>query len=447
MARRQSTSVLVLLLLFAMSLLAACGAAQTPAAPAAPAEPAPPAAEVAPESISGTLTIWGWEAPMQALQLLDAEFRAEYPNITLQYELKAPADLYQQVQLAAAAGAGAPDIALIEDSHLSQLLPLGILADLTANASPYRNQINAYRWNYAELDGRIFAMPWDSGPTALFYRRDVFEQAGIDPESIQTWEDYYTVAGEIKAKTGVAMLPEAQARNNGRFFEMLLWQQGLGYINADGAVILDTDPRIQSTLEYMGRLWNDDLALDAEPWTDPWYASMADGTVATVPGAVWMGTFLKSWIAPDASGNWGVIPMPAWEAGGAQAANDGGSALVIFEESQQKDAAWAYLQFHLGRTESQLAIYKETDLFPSLESLYSDPFFQEPDPYFGGDQVRALFAEVVQNVPAAGVYSSDYQEMNALLTPEIQKFATGQQTAQEALSNAARAIRERTGRP
>jgi maltose-binding protein MalE len=45
------------------------------------------------------------------------------------------------------------------------------------------------------------------------------------------------------------------------------------------------------------------------------------------------------------------------------------------------------------------------------------------------------------------MYTSDYQEMNGLLAPEIQKFALGEQTAQETLTNAATAIRDQTQRP
>jgi ABC-type glycerol-3-phosphate transport system substrate-binding protein len=168
--------------------------------------------------------------------------------------------------------------------------------------------------------------------------------------------------------------------------------------------------------------------------------------VASIPGAVWMGTFLKSFIAPTTGGKWGVFRLPKWGEEPSQASNDGGSALAIFEASEQKEAAWAYVEFHLGREDSQLAMYKGTDIFPSLETTYTDPFFQEPDPYFAEQPVRSLFAEIVAEVPAAGVYTADYQEMNGLLTPEVQRYAAGEQDAAQALKNAADAIRERTGR-
>lgn len=413
-------------------------AGQTPAATAAPVTPNP--------DIQGSLSIWGWDAAIAALQVVDPAFHEAYPNIQISYVPRPPADTYQQLQLAASAGSGGPDISVIEDSHLAQFSELGVLADVTDQVAPYLQIMNSYKWPPALAEDRYYAMPWDSGPVAVFYRRDVFESAGIDPASIKTWDDYYQAATTIKQEAGVPMLQLAKARNDGRTFEMMLWQQGLGYVDAEGNVILDTEPRIQQTLEYLGQFWSEELAADTEPWTDPWYQEMAEGTVATNPAAVWLGTFLKSFIAPDAAGTWGVFRLPTWGPEGAAASNDGGSQLAIWGQSEQQEAAWAYIEFHLGREESQLAMYRETDIFPSLETTYTDPFFEEPDPYFGDQPVRQLFADVVGQVPDAGIYTADYQEMNGLLVPEIQRFAIGDLSAEEALANAAGAIRDRTQR-
>jgi lactose/L-arabinose transport system substrate-binding protein len=242
---------------------------------------------------------------------------------------KPPVDTYRNIQLALSAGSGAPDVSVIEDSHLAQFVKLGGLADVTDLVKPYTDQVNAYRWKPATRDGRVYAMPWDSGPVAVFYRRDVFSKAGVDPASIRTWVDYYRAATVIKQKTGLPMWPQPRARNDARLLEMLLWQQGLGYVDAQGNVILDKDPRIQRTLEFMGRFWREGLSLDTEWWQDPWYKALGGGKVATIPEAVWMGTF-----------------------------------------------------FRLTRPESQLQIYEKTDIFPALETTYQDPFFQEPSEYF-----------------------------------------------------------------
>jgi ABC-type glycerol-3-phosphate transport system substrate-binding protein len=407
-----------------------------------------PAADITPNpALSAKLTVWGWESTMKALQAADADFKQAYPNIEVEYVPRPPADTYQQLQLAASAGTGLPDISVIEDSHLAQFVSLGVLADVSDKVKPYVSQFNEYRWQQAMADGKYYAMPWDSGPVAVFYRRDVFEKAGVDPESIKTWDDYYQAAKTIKEKAGVPMWQQAKAQNDGRLFEMLLWQRGLGYVDKDGNVILDKDPKIEEILNYMGKFWQEGLAADSQPWTDPWYKEQADGTVATVVEAAWMGGFFKSFIAPEAKGKWGVFRLPAWEAGGVQSSNDGGSSLAIFDSSQQKDAAWAYVEFHMARPAEMMKIYEQSDFFPGLQTTYSDPGFQAEDPYYAGQKVRAFFGDVAKDIPTAGVYTSDYQEMNSLLQPELQKFALGQQSSKDALANAAKAIRDKTNRP
>src|SRR5690348_1503459 len=339
---------------------------------------------------STTLTIWCWTPSDDALKSADAGFTKAHPDITLNYVQIKPQDVYQKLQLDAAAGSGFPDVSCVEDSHLAQFTKLGILADITKQAAPYKKQIQAYKWTQATLNGKVYAFPWDAGPMALFYRRSVFKQAGINPNSIHTWNDYYK-AGVKLQKQGIPIWLQSKAQNDARFFEDLLWQQGLGYVDAKGNVVLDKSKKILSTLQFLGKMWNAGMLGDQSEWTDPWYAAINDGKVATLTMAVWMGTFLKSWLAPKTSGDWGVLPLPSWTKNGVHTANDGGSALAIFKSSSNFNAAWQYVQWHLGRADVQARMYQQTDLFPSLESAWRSPYMRQADDYYGGQKERLLF--------------------------------------------------------
>jgi lactose/L-arabinose transport system substrate-binding protein len=396
-------------------------------------------------SVSGTLNIWCWGAARDSLKVVDAGFSKAYPDVKINYITLQPSDLYQKVQLDAAAGSGFPDLSCVEDSHLAQFVKLGVLADITSKVKPYIPKILDYKWQQAAAGGHYFAMPWDAGPLALFYRRSVFKRAHVNPASIQTWSDYYKAGLKIK-KLGVAMWIQSKSQNDARFYESLLWQQGSGYVDSKGNVSIDKDPRALAALDLMGKMWHSGIISDQAEWTDPWYKTITDAKTATLPMAAWMGTFLKSWLAPKTAGDWGVIPLPAFAPNGSHYANDGGSALAIFKNTSNMDAAWAYTQYHLGRADTQSAIYKDQDIFPALESAWRSPYIHQPDPYYGGEKVRELFVAAAQHIPRATVYSSDYQQMNALMSTEIQKYALGKETAQEALSNAAKEIRSRTGR-
>jgi ABC-type glycerol-3-phosphate transport system substrate-binding protein len=416
------------------------------------ATPLPQATE-APKP-KGEITVWGWKSAMDLITNsgVMADFNKEYPDIKVNVVQIAPADLYQKLPLAISAGTGAPDVALVENSHLAQFVDLGGLTDLTSNVQPYVDKMNKYKWYDAVKDGKYYAMPWDSGPVVTYYRRDVFKKAGLpdDPDSVSkavaTWDDYLATCKTIKQKTGDDCFSLNKANNSGRLYEMMLWQQGLGYYNAQGQVTVDS-PQNVATLEKLAEFWKAGVVSDQQEWTDGWYAELAslDKPTASIVEASWMGVFLKTWIASGTAGKWGVALMPTMQGGQVRAANDGGSTFVIPDQSKNKDAAWAFIQFTLGRDQSQLKLFALSDFIPSLETTYSNPLFIEPDSFFGGQVTRKVYTDVVQQIPQAYVYGPYYSQMNTLVSTAIQKVATGKMSAADALKEAADAVRQQTG--
>ena len=69
----------------------------------------------------------------------------------------------------------------------------------------------------------------------MFYRRDFYEKAGVDPETIRTWDDFIAAGTKIEeANPGVGM---AQGDLNGdtEWFRMIANEQGCGYFADDAA--------------------------------------------------------------------------------------------------------------------------------------------------------------------------------------------------------------------
>ena len=253
------------------------------------------------DELSGKITLWGWSyESMEATGLIDA-FLELHPNVEIETIVYQAGDTYQNLQLACSAGQGAPDVVQIENSNLAGFVALeGCLADLTEQVEPMLEDFNDYKWLDAELDGRYYAVPWDSGPVVLYYRQDIFEQAGLPSDSesvtemISTWDGYLEVCQTIVDNTGHTCFAHSRAANNARLFEIVLWQQGLGYYNEEGQVTVDS-PEHVATLEMLGEFWNANLTSEAEPWTDSWYAELggtgSDAT-ATIVEASWLGVFL-----------------------------------------------------------------------------------------------------------------------------------------------------------
>ena len=446
---------LILIVLSSM-ILGACSPqpTQAPVVTQAPVD-APAAAKP-----SGKLVIWVQQANQDVwAQTALPGFQAEYPDVQIEFVNYSPPEVANQVGLAIQGGTGVPDLAVPEYRSISALVELGGLMDLTSLVAPYKTDLNATMMGYCTKDGKVYCAPWDIGPVVTFYRRDIFEAAGLasDPDSVSamiaTYDDFLATCQTIKAKTGLNCFALNKANNYGTMLENMLWQQGLGYYNAEGKVTIDA-PYVIEAMEKLGAFWKADVVSDSLEWTDPWYAELnaAIGNtdtppVATIVIAAWMGNFLKTWIAADQAGNWGVALMPAYKAGGVRASNQGGSAYFIPQGSQNPAAARAFIEYINLDTANQVAQFAYSDYFPANKATYADPFFQEPDPYFGGQVTRAFFAEVAKNVPFGYIYGQYAVTMSGNVATALQNYAMGNMSAEKALKDAANAVRLETGMP
>jgi lactose/L-arabinose transport system substrate-binding protein len=409
---------------------------------------------------TGKLTIWAQQANQDVwTKTVLPAFQAAYPDVQLEFVNYAPPEVANQVGLAIQGGTGVPDLAVTEYRSLGALVALGGLMDLTSFVEPYKADLNGTMMEYCSMDGKTYCVPWDIGPVVTFYRRDIFEAAGLpsDPDSVSaaiaTYDDTLATCKVIKEKTGLNCMGLNKANNYGTILENMLWQQGLGYYDAEGKITIDA-PYVVEAMEKIGEFWKADVVSDSLEWTDPWYAELnakmdnkeTPPTAMVIIGA-WMGNFLKSWAAADQTGNWGVALMPAYKAGGVRSSNQGGSAYFIPEGSQNPEAAKAFIQFVNLDTANQVAQFVYSDYFPGNKATYSDPVFQEADPYFGGQITRAKFAEVATNIPLGFIYGQYAVTMSNNAARALQNYALGTKNAAEALKEASDAVRVETGLP
>jgi ABC-type glycerol-3-phosphate transport system substrate-binding protein len=426
-----------------------------------PAAEEPAAEEPAGDEPSSELLVWVQQANQDVWeQTVLPDFQSEHPEIALELVNYPPEEVATQAALAIQGGTGGPDLGVTQYRDVQQLIALDGVMDLTPLMDPYLDQFDPEILAYCETDGKIYCVPWDIGPTVTYFRRDIFEAAGLptDPESVSelvaTWDDYLATCLTIKEETDLPCFSQNKANNDASMVIDMLWQQGVGFFDEDGRVTLE-DPEVIAAVEKVGEFWEAEVASDNQAWTDPWYAEIAadmDNTdsppVATLVYPAWMGNFFKTWIAPDQAGNWGVALMPAWEEGGTRSSMAGGSAYFIPKDSSNPEAAWTLIEFLNLDTDNHVKGYAYSDYFPALTSTYNDPLFTEPDPYFGDQVTREIYADVAENVPYAYMYDSEYYNTVAgALSTAIQNFALGNMGAEEALQEAADAVRLETGAP
>ena len=392
---------------------------------------------------TGEILIWGWPAADQAFEAFLEGFNEEYPDIEVEWVMYGgmAAEARDALSTALAAGEGLPDIAMIEINDIDRFVLQGGFVDLLQepyNAGKYKDDFVAYKWDQAMTpDGRLLAFPWDIGPASLFYRRDVFENAGLpsDPESVaemlSTWEGFIETGQKV-----------ADPDNN------LFWMGNadrIPYIYYAHKNFFDEDynvainnPKTLQVLQYAKQVR--DLGLDAKAtfWVQEWYSMLANGQIATTISGCWFGGFLKSWIDPEGAGNWGVVPIPE-----DPLQNWGGSFVAIPEVSQNKEAAWAFIEYAMATEKAQNQMFVAVDYFPAYKPAWENPLYQDSDFYFGGQKTRALWTEIANSPGEILTTPMDSAAEQAFLS-EVARMLNEGLDPQETLEAAERAITEQT---
>lgn len=318
------------------------------------------------------------------------------PNVTIDIQFSEMADMHNSLFTVLSAGSGAPDITMIENAFIDLYRTA---TDQFYNlydfgAAEIKDDYLEWKWNLGQHPNEDFlvGLPTDIGPTVMFYRTDVFAEAGLptDPdevsELIPTWEAFREVALQVTERTGKPMVDGPEL-----LFNALRDQSPEHFFNTDNELILESSPYVKGAYDYTVQLIHDGVVGINRLWTPEWGAGMNEGNFAVLLAPAWMQGQIKS-NAPDAGGLWALTTMPEG------AGNWGGSFLAIPKQSNHPEEAYAFISWLLS-PENQLESYKDQGLFPSTPSIYDDPSFTEiKDDYFNGIATAKVFSEAAEQV-------------------------------------------------
>jgi len=423
--------------------LASC----VPVAPApAPAPAAPAAAVPAAEEIAGKISVWSWtNGP---LRLAADEFVKKYPKVEFEWVDMSWQDTHQKLAVALAAGSGAPDVVALDGAQVQKFVKLGGLLDITNAMAEVKAGFPPYKIREAsDAKGNIFAVPWDIGPCSLFYRKDIFDKAGVQPP--ETWDDYIAI-GQKMLKDGHYMMALSLTTPNPQdvsFFQKLLWQNGGSYFDkATGAVTLDND-KGKEAMEMYAKIAFAGICADIAPFTPAWFGGWKEGKLITEPGAAWM-----QHVYPDnikegegSYGQWRVADyFPAFTKGGTKTSNLGGSNVAVTEQAKNKAASVAYCLFACATADGQASMAKQ-GTFPGYLPAHEDPRVR--DVQFGvyGDQkVAQPFIALTPLVPDAYWRDSAFPEADVIVNAGLTHILSKQWKAEEGIKAIADQIRAAT---
>ncbi|WP_026675502.1 ABC transporter substrate-binding protein [Alkalihalobacterium bogoriense] len=341
------------------------------------------------------VSITFWEFGNTGYDVLAAEYMEANPHVSIEIQNIDMNDLHDNLFTTLSAGSGAPDLTMIEVNEIERYRDA---QDRFHNLNDYgasdvQDNFLDWVWNTGSSpDGDfVFGLPTDIGPTVMYYRTDVMEQAGIGstPEEVQaaisTWEDFENVAA-LLAEEGILMADGAELVYNARRD-----QAKEQYFNTDDEFIAENNDIIREAYDYTANLIQQGYVGDIELWTPEWFSGMADGSYGVLLAPAWMQGVIKD-NAPEPEGIWSITTMPEG------AGNWGGSYLAIPAESDVAEEAYNFAEW-LTAPEQQFKAFQGYGLFPSAPAVYDEPEFQSyTDDYFGGIETARIFSEAAQAV-------------------------------------------------
>ena len=75
----------------------------------------------------------------------------------------------------------------------------GVLEDITAQVTPYKDQLSAAAVKAFTVDGKIYGLPHTVSQVGFMYNKELFAKAGIDGAKIATWDDLLDAVKKLKA--------------------------------------------------------------------------------------------------------------------------------------------------------------------------------------------------------------------------------------------------------
>ncbi|MGW4963422.1 extracellular solute-binding protein [Nonomuraea sp. NPDC004186] len=345
------------------------------------------------------LTFWTW---LPDIEKEVALFQKKYPAISVKVVNAGNSQAeYTKLRTALKAGSGAPDVVQIEYQHIPGFAITGGLLDLR----PYGAQALGDRfvdWAWGQVSGRngeVWAIPQDTGPMGMLYRKDIFDKHGIQPP--KTWDEFAAAARKLHAADPGVYLTNFPTNHNS-IWTGLMWQAGVKPFQMKGADQISVDVA-GATPKKLASYWSGlvkegVLSADAD-FSDQWFQGLNKGRYATWLTAAWGPLFLST-SAKETRGKWRVAPLPQWTAGEQKSGNWGGSTSAVVKTTKNPIAAAMFAQFLNTDPESAKMLTTLQFLYPPIKALLSDPgFVEQKSDFYGGQQVNKVFADISGTVP------------------------------------------------
>ncbi|HKG25902.1 MAG TPA: ABC transporter substrate-binding protein [Thermomicrobiales bacterium] len=326
-------------------------------------------------------------------------------------------------------GKQAPDVANVSASWMIEFNAIGELEPLDDKFTPgFLDAFVPAGLDAMRIDGKLMGLPYFLDPRALYYRTDLFEAASLQPPT--TWDELRAAAKALHNPPDVYGIGIETGDNYEYAF---LGAGGTSKYGPDGKSLLDSEIGVKAA-QFLVDLVVTDQTSQPGPATANRDADLQPlflaGKMAMLETGSWFPTILAN-DAPDLPYGYAKLPM----ADPSIPYHNGfwPDVVVMFKQSEHKEAAAKFLEFQFNK-ENRVLFAQQRGVIPERTDVAQDPAFAE-------NQTVQFFVKELE--VAVNVYASPYvhgEQEFAIRNAELAKAFLGEQTAQQAMDNAATQI-------
>jgi sn-glycerol 3-phosphate transport system substrate-binding protein len=378
--------------------------------------------------------------PDKLISALCDQFHAENPTIKVNPVYSGSyADTRTKVQ-AAIKGHNTPAIALMFSIDLFSLLSMNAIMDYDSLCTTQGDKawLNGFYPGFmknAQTGGKTYGIPWQRSTIILYYNKDAFKQAGLDPNKPPTtWAELEQYAQKLtKVENGVTTrygieIPSDKAGYAYWMLQTFCTQQnGFNLMNQDGTEVYFNDPKTIKGITF----WKSLSDKGYQPKGTTAWATTPTDFLEQKAAMIYHTTGNLTNIRKNAKFDFGVAMLPADESRGSPT---GGGNFYLFKgvPKDQTQAAFTFVKWMTDNPDRVAQWSIDTGYVATRPDAYETQRMKDyaakfPQALVARDQLKYGHAEF-------SVY--DQGRVQKFLDDAIELIMTGQKDPTSALNEA-----------
>ncbi len=357
-------------------------------------------------------------------------FQAENPDIKINIEV-VPWDTLLQRLTTDVAGGSAPDISIIGTRWLLDFASQGVAEPIDGYLTPeFKGTFIDTFMAPGVIEGQTMGLPVAASARAMMVNMDLYEKAGATPP--KTWDELY------EASKKIAALPETFAFGlqgkeieTDAYYYYSLWTHGGDILKADGTSGLDTPEALEAANLYKKMI--DEGLTQPSPTNytrEDVFNLFKQGKVGTIFTFPMLIPQIKA-EAPDLKDQ--ILPFPEGKAKATYGVTD---TLMVFADSDAKEAAWKFIEFAY-KDEWREKFDMGEGFLPVTKNVAALPYFTE-DPDVAGFAAGLPYAKFAPTI-------ANWEEIADVTVRTMQQIYLGEVTPEDGLKAAASEINKIRG--